>query len=854
MAEFLPPGFPVAWGHAQPSPEALLARATASKAAGNAAYAARDYIEALNCYNVAGHTARSVITPLALPFAPPPAQAPPALAKRARALQLDACNNRAACWLALEQGACALAAAESALDLDAGNAKATERRAVALRMMGLPRAAEAARRHLPAPSEAVAAADSVKVAPAQRLARAVPLRSVGAVPPPTWEHRSAVLRGRLYVLGGVRTDLANTIAAIELNQQQLASGARIAVFSASVADIRVATSAGGSVTWREERVTGGSAVAPPAALSSFVLVADEEASALLLFGGESMSVAPIRDPAHSDTWRLRVKPDDKLQWERLSTRGDAPGSRVGAAGALHPRTRTLFVHGGVASGDAGVSADMHALDLATCVWRRIPARSGAPKPPPRTAHTMVALGAGGDTLAVFGGSDTPHGTSSKDARFYADTLIFDVATEKWRLPALRGSAEVALPKLGPLGGRVQHAAWAANLGDDDSADAADMCIFGGYVIGPCYYGDLRGLELSSGRWLLHDWQAGDDDAPSVVPHCRCGHSVAALVASGREVAVWGGAADSTSRHELLLISLRAPPQPLPESDASTEPLPAEVQTLEDTLRELQALEEELMLALSSSRLDDAERLARAWLARSTLHDHDPPAPYDFAQVLALEQAAKTPEEVSCRLQLPRRTAHAHNALGLVCRHTGRYDEARREYLAAIELLESCNHASLSELAQEHLHVCHFNMAQLCRTQAVADKDAFLYHVRRGHEPGLSLADAANWRAMHAQLSDAELLRMHEFAQLDEAALRRLRTADVAAAAERTGSTAPNPPAWVLRTCGRCAATEQRPGTFKLCGGCGKEPYCGRECQLADWKERHKAACSGKRAAGRKDKA
>jgi hypothetical protein len=108
--------------------------------------------------------------------------------------------------------------------------------------------------------------------------------------------------------------------------------------------------------------------------------------------------------------------------------------------------------------------------------------------------------------------------------------------------------------------------------------------------------------------------------------------------------------------------------------------------------------------------------------------------------------------------------------------------------------------------------------------------------------------------MHAQLSDAELLRMHEFAQLDEAALRRLRTADVAAAAERTGSTAPNPPAWVLRTCGRCAATEQRPGTFKLCGGCGKEPYCGRECQLADWKERHKAACSGKRAAGRKDKA
>lgn len=848
MAEFLPPGFPVAWGHGQPSPEALLARATASKAAGNVAYAARDYIEALNCYNEAGHTARSVITPLALPFMPPPEQAPPAVAKRARALQLDVCNNRAACWLALEQGACALAAAEAALDLDSSNAKATERRAVALRMMGLPRAAEAARRHLPAPSEAVAAADSVKVAPAQRLARAVPLRSVGAVPPPTWEHRSAVLRGRLYVLGGVRTDLANTIASIKLNHQQLASGARIAVFSAAVADIR----AGGSVTWREERVTGGSAVAPPAALSAFVLVADEEASALLLFGGESMSVAPIRDPAHSDTWRLRVKPDDKLQWERLSTRGDAPGSRVGAAGALHPRTRTLFVHGGVAGGDAGVSADMHALDLATCVWRRIPARSGAPKPPPRTAHTMVALGAGGDTLAVFGGSDTPHGTASKDARFYADTLLFDVATEKWRLPALRGSAEGALPKLGPLGGRVQHVAWAANLGDDDSADAAGMCIFGGYVIGPCYYGDLRGLELSSGRWLLHDWQAGDDDAPSVVPRCRCGHSAAALDASGREVAVWGGAADGSSRHELLSISLLAPTQPQPESAASTNPLPAAVQTLADTMRELQALEGAMMLALSSSRLDEAERMARAWLARSTLHDHDPPAAYDFAAVLALEQTATKPDDA--KLQLPHLAANAHNALGLVCRYTGRYDEARREYLSAIELLESCVPASLSELAQEQLHVYHFNMAQLSRTQAVADKDAFLYHVRRGHQPGLSLAEAADWRAAHARTSDAELLRLYEFAQLDEAALRRLRTADVAESAERSGATAPNPPAWVLRTCGRCAATEERPGTFKLCGGCGKEPYCGRECQLADWKARHKAACSGKRAAGHKDKA
>ena len=41
------------------------------------------------------------------------------------------------------------------------------------------------------------------------------------------------------------------------------------------------------------------------------------------------------------------------------------------------------------------------------------------------------------------------------------------------------------------------------------------------------------------------------------------------------------------------------------------------------------------------------------------------------------------------------------------------------------------------------------------------------------------------------------------------------------------------------------------GTRK-CSGCGLQHYCSRECQRADWKERHKAICSRmrKRRAGR----
>ena len=53
------------------------------------------------------------------------------------------------------------------------------------------------------------------------------------------------------------------------------------------------------------------------------------------------------------------------------------------------------------------------------------------------------------------------------------------------------------------------------------------------------------------------------------------------------------------------------------------------------------------------------------------------------------------------------------------------------------------------------------------------------------------------------------------------------------------------------TCSNCAAPSPPlgdPSPFKKCGGCGVRKYCGKRCQLADWKNGHKAIC-GNQAAG-----
>jgi len=46
----------------------------------------------------------------------------------------------------------------------------------------------------------------------------------------------------------------------------------------------------------------------------------------------------------------------------------------------------------------------------------------------------------------------------------------------------------------------------------------------------------------------------------------------------------------------------------------------------------------------------------------------------------------------------------------------------------------------------------------------------------------------------------------------------------------------------LHTCPNCGQVEGKPGEFKRCGGCKNVYYCGRKCQVRDWKAGHKQEC------------
>jgi hypothetical protein len=43
---------------------------------------------------------------------------------------------------------------------------------------------------------------------------------------------------------------------------------------------------------------------------------------------------------------------------------------------------------------------------------------------------------------------------------------------------------------------------------------------------------------------------------------------------------------------------------------------------------------------------------------------------------------------------------------------------------------------------------------------------------------------------------------------------------------------------VVLRCGKCGAAKAP----NSCGKCRKVNYCGKDCQVADWKERHKHVC------------
>jgi len=52
---------------------------------------------------------------------------------------------------------------------------------------------------------------------------------------------------------------------------------------------------------------------------------------------------------------------------------------------------------------------------------------------------------------------------------------------------------------------------------------------------------------------------------------------------------------------------------------------------------------------------------------------------------------------------------------------------------------------------------------------------------------------------------------------------------------------PNP-RFQRHACQSCGQAESELGEFKRCGGCKSVYYCGRKCQVQDWKAGHKQKC------------
>jgi hypothetical protein len=335
--------------------------------------------------------------------------------------------------------------------------------------------------------------------------------------------------------------------------------------------------------------------------------------------------------------------------------------------------------------------------------------------------------------------------------------------------------------------------------------------------------------------------------------------------------------DVSARHELLVITLLPPPPPPPppraaaaaaarrappvaaaaaaaaaaDADApAREPVPPEIQAQTDaqvaeTLAPLPAIEARLRASLrDEARLFEAEAAAREWLSRAAREDTPPGDARRLFLPAALAFEAALPAARRAALRLTVRAATAHDALGVVCRHTGRLPEARREYEAAVALMEALPPPLTGE-ERNRLGASHFNCAMLCCTIAAGDEGAFLEHMRAATRPGLT---TEHWSGMHAGWTDAALLREYNVGQMDEEALWRQRAESNALMGQLHGFTPINPRPWVpLRACDGCGAREAAPGGHKRCGSCGRAVYCSRGCQAAHWKAGHKRECRTQQA-------
>ncbi|CAE6533660.1 unnamed protein product [Rhizoctonia solani] len=222
---------------------------------------------------------------------------------------------------------------------------------------------------------------------------------------------------------------------------------------------------------------------------------------LLVWGG----ITSVTEPDDNSIYSLDIT---TYRWSRIHI---TPGP---SARALHAACMCggKFVVFGGAAGKNQVLNDLWSFDPSprTPKWERVEVAPGAPSPPSRGGHAMIAYE---EKLYIFGGSN--------NETLYRDTWCFDMVTRTW--------TELECPGLTPPP-HAYHAV--AVVGDDVYA-------FGGRGEDWTEFGDTWRFKISEHRWYT---------IPSTGswPSERCHHILATI--EGR-VLVVGGEGDKNSRPE-----------------------------------------------------------------------------------------------------------------------------------------------------------------------------------------------------------------------------------------------------------------------------------------------------------------
>jgi N-acetylneuraminic acid mutarotase len=275
-----------------------------------------------------------------------------------------------------------------------------------------------------------------------------------------------------------------------------------------------------------EEIMGAGA---PQVRTGHTVVWDDESGQALLFGGRREGGG-----VSAELWSFVPAMN---RWTRLAETGAGPVARAFHSAVWDPRGHQMLVYGG--ANERGTSLeDLWSFRPATGTWTQLAAPGPAPRA--RIRHSAVWDAVAGEML-IFGGYVDTDGYTSELWGYRPEERRWVARTPEGMAPA----------------GRSRHSAiW--------DAVGGRMLVFGGYIGGVDYLGDLWAYESGRNAWTQL--------TPTPMPLPRADH-MAVWEPTAREMLVYGGGAGDPSAE---LWSYRPPVgvQPAPATPGiATTPAP-----------------------------------------------------------------------------------------------------------------------------------------------------------------------------------------------------------------------------------------------------------------------------------------